>query len=151
MLPKVKLLGSIGTGVPSGVVRVVFCRTGMNASGVAARGAPAKAAQFVVAARVEAGERGSNISAETLDIRSLHANGKNVPSIRIAMKTRHRHVVFVLHHRAEIPDVPEQAGNLERSVDIRSEAGLEDGWTRLVVAIAERNRAGVNAFQCIRS
>ncbi len=61
----------------------------------------------------------------------------------------HRDEVLVLHHRGEIANVAPQARDHEGSGNIRSETRPEDGWADLVVRIAQRNRAGVNAFQGI--
>jgi hypothetical protein len=59
--------------------------------------------------------------------------------------------VLVLHDRGEIADIAKQAGELESSGDIRSETRPEERGANRVVDIAQRNRAGVNAFQCIRA
>ena len=117
--------------------------------GIGRRRTHVKAAQLVVAAGIETGEGGSNISAVTLDVRSLQAIAEHVAPFRVRAQTLHRDEVLVLHHRAEIAHIAEQAGELKGSGNIGSEARLEDGRTHPVVHIAQRNGAGVNAFECI--
>ena len=137
----------MGTGVPSGLVSVMFVPH--RDQPIGRRCTHIKAAQLVVAAGIETGERRSHISAVTLDVRKLHAIAKDVTPFRVGAQTFHRDEVLVLHHRGEIANIAPQAREHKSSGNIRSETRPEDGWADLVVRITQRNRAGVNAFQGI--